>query len=291
MREHGYTISETCEAYGLSRSGYYASKARPPSARELVNDRIAERVKTLHTEKFTSSYGSPRATRLINSEGISCSENRVARVMKREDLSAVPKRAFRPVTTSTDADAKFSPNTLKESPPPAAPGQQLAGDITYVSTSEGWLYLSMVIDLYSRKIVGWAIAETMAASLVATSIYRASRHIAPGGALFHSDRGCQYTSSLIRDQLASLGISQSMSAKGNCYDNAKSESFFASLKAEAFPRDGTFASKAEARRTIFEYIEGFYNTTRMHSSIGYLSPNMYLEQYDNKISEHNQHLN
>ena len=287
MREQGYTIAELCEAFGLSPSGYHASRSRPPSPRELENRRIAKRVGELHGGGFTGSYGSPRATRVLNSEGLRCSENRVARVMKNEGLKATTKRAFKPKTTVRDEGSPVAPNRLSSSPPPSVPGQQLAGDITYVSTGEGWLYLSVAIDLFSRKVLGWSIGESMPASLVSSSLSKASRYPFIPGGLFHSDRGCQYTSSEVGRQLDRLGLTPSMSAKGNCYDNSTCESFFATLKAEGFPPGGTFPTKAEARRTIFEYIETFYNTTRLHSSLGYLSPNRFLEA----IKTQQKHLN
>jgi putative transposase len=287
MREQGYNISELCEALEVSRSGYYGWKEKPPGDREAENAEIAGRIREIHSQRFKRAYGSPRLTGDLREIGFACSENRVARIMKKEGIRAKFKSPFRPKTTCSDASAKFSPNILKDAVPPSRPGEQVAADITYVSTAEGWLYLSVVIDLFSRKIIGWALGDSMHASLVADSIGKASRHFA-GGALFHSDRGCQYTSGEIRAQIASLGMLQSMSAKGNCYDNATCESFFASLKAEAFPDDGRFDSKQHARLTIFEYLEAFYNRTRRHSSLGNIPPEQFLEQ---RSQNQNQQLN
>jgi len=287
MREKGYNASELCEAFDVSRQGYYQWRTRPMSPREAENAQIADRISEIHSQRFKRSYGSPRLTGDLREMGYACSENRVARIMKNRGIRAKFKSPFRPKTTSADASAKFSPNVLKDAPPPSRPGEQVASDITYVSTAEGWLYLSIVIDLFSRKIIGWALGDSMHASLVADSIGKASRHFA-GGALFHSDRGCQYTSGEIRTQIASLGMLQSMSAKGNCYDNATCESFFASLKAEAFPDDGRFDSKQHARLTIFEYLEAFYNSQRRHSSLGNIPPEMFLEQHS---QNQNQQLN
>ena len=287
MREQDYNVSELCEAFDVSRPGYYAWRGRPPGDRELENVEIAETIREIHTHKFKRSYGSPRLAGDLREMGFSCSENRVARIMKNGGIRAKFKSPFRPRTTSADASAKVSPNVLKDVPPPSRPGEQVASDITYVSTAEGWLYLSVVIDLFSRKIIGWALGDSMHASLVADSTDRASRHF-DAGALFHSDRGCQYTSAQIRSQIATLGMLQSMSAKGNCYDNATCESFFASLKAEAFPDGGRFESKQQARLTIFEYLEAFYNRTRRHSSLGNISPEKFLEQHS---QNQNQQLN
>lgn len=285
MREQGYNVSELCEATGVSRPGYYAWRGRPPGDRDNGNAEIAGKIREIHTHKFKRSYGSPRLAGDLRAMGYGCSENRVARIMRKEGIRAKFKSPFRPKTTSADASAKFSPNILKDARPPSRPGEQIASDITYVSTAEGWLYLSVVIDLFSRKILGWALGESMHASLVADSIRKASRHFA-GAALFHSDRGCQYTSELIRSRLASLGLCQSMSAKGNCYDNATCESFFASLKAEAFPDGGRFQSKQQARLTIFEYLETFYNRERRHSSLGNIPPEQFLEQHSLNQTQH-----
>ena len=282
-----YAVTELIEAFEVSRSGYYAWRDRPPCDREVENAQIAERIREIHTHKFKRAYGSPRLAGDLRDLGYGCSENRVARIMKTEGLRAKHKRPFRPKTTTPDASAKFSPNALKDAPTPSRPGQQVASDITYVSTAEGWLYLSVVIDLYSKKIIGWELGESMHASLVARSVAKASRHL-DSHALFHSDRGCQYTSTQIRSQIASLGLSQSMSARGNCYDNATCESFFASLKAEAFPDGGRFDSKHHARLTIFEYLETFYNRSRRHSSLGNISPEQFLQQHS---LNQNQQLN
>lgn len=285
MREQGYNVSELCEATDVSRPGYYAWRGRPPGDRDNGNAEIAGRIREIHTQRFKGAYGSPRLTGDLREMGYGCSENRVARIMKKEGIRAKFKSPFRPKTTSADPSAKFSPNILKDAQPPSRPGEQIASDITYVSTAEGWLYLSVVIDLFSRKILGWAPGDSMHASLVADSIRKASRHFA-GAALFHSDRGCQYTSAEIRSRLASLGLCQSMSAKGNCYDNATCESFFASLKAEAFPDGGRFESKQHARLTIFEYLEGFYNRERRHSSLGNIPPEQFLEQHSLNQTQH-----
>jgi transposase InsO family protein len=243
---------------------------------------IADRIREIHPHKFKRAYGSPRLVDELRALGFNCSENRVARIMKAEGIQARHKRPFRPGTTTRDSSAKVSPNALKDAPPPSRPGEQIASDIcplfkmglggpsplrsgSYIATSEGWLYLSVVIDLFSGKIIGWALGESLHATLVADSIAKASRHL-DGGALFHSDRGCQYTSAQIRSQLGSPGLTQSMSAKGNCYVNAACESFFASLKAEAFPDGGRFDSKHQAQLTVFEYLEAFYNRSRRQPS-------------------------
>ena len=219
-------------------------------------------------------------TELQEEHGLSCSENRVARLMAKNGLQARYKAAFRPKTSTQDPTQKASPNMLANTAPPTAPGQVCVSDITYVATREGWLYLAVVIDLYSRAVVGWSVAETMHTVLVTSALAKAMSNLPQGSRpLFHSDRGCQYTSKEFRKLIALYGLPQSMSAKGYCYDNAANESFFASLKRESFPEDCCFDTKAEARRTIFDYLEVFYNDKRRHSSLGNVSPETFLNQH------------
>lgn len=222
--------------------------------------------------------------------------------MKSEGIRATFKSPSRPKTTDRDTSAKFSPNILKVARPPTRIGEPIASDIcplfktepgwpsplhsgSHVSTAEGWLYLAVVIDLFSRKILGWELSGSMHGSHVAGSIGKASRHLS-GDALFHSYRGCQYTSGEIRTQIASLGMLQTMSAQGYCYDNATCEPFFASIKAEAFPNGGRFGSKRQAQLPIFENLETIYNRTRRHSSPGNLSPEQFLEQHSLHQNQH-----
>ena len=209
----------------------------------------------------------------------SCSENRCARIMRKRGINARQKAAFRPKTTVADPDAKPAPNLLKDAPAPTGPGELYVGDITYVATREGWLYLAVVIDLYSRKVAGWQLADHMRTSLCTAALGAAMASVPPApGAISHTDRGCQYTSQAARSHLSLLGLTQSMSAKGYCYDNAKAESFFATLKREAFPDGCCFDTKAEARMVIFDYLETFYNRRRRHSSLGNISPDEFLER-------------
>lgn len=275
-----YTVSELCEAFRVSRSGYYSWRKRGPGRREKENRILVSEMKTIHAHRHTRCYGSPRMTRELLEAGLPCSENRVARLMNAHGLNARQKAAFRPQTTIRDEDRLPLPNHLREAEEPVTPGEVYVSDITYVATREGWLYLAIVMDLYSRQITGWALDEHMKTSLV-TRALKDAIHVCPPGekALFHSDQGCQYTSDRLQYQLRELGITQSMSRKGNCYDNAKSESFFATLKREAFPDNCCFETKAEARRTIFDYLEIFYNRTRRHSSLGNLSPEAFLEEH------------
>lgn len=285
MRAEGYTLRELCTATGLSPSGYYKWRARRgrPCKRELENRCLTREIRRVHADAQTRCYGSPRMARELAARGLEVSENRVARLMRVEGIAARARRPFRPKTTTADGAATPSPNHLAERGIPENPGEVLVSDITYVATREGWRYLAVVIDLFSRAVVGWAVSESLATGVVLAATRRAtsSFDLRPG-AIFHSDRGCQYTSAAMRARLRDLGLRQSMSAQGYCYDNAACESFFASLKAECFPEDGVFGSGQHARSAIFEYIETFYNRRRLHSSLGYIPPHAFLENYFQK---------
>lgn len=211
---------------------------------------------------------------MLKTRGYSCSRPRVARLMRSAGLRARARRPFRPKTTAADHAAHPSPNLLADRTAPTAPGQVLVSDITYVPTAEGWLYLAVVVDLFSRCALGWAVADHLKASLVVEALETARKQLPRTQVrpIFHSDRGCQYTSSAVREFLRTHDWQQSMSAKGNCYDNAFAESFFASFKAESFPSSGSFPSRLDARQAIFSYLASFYNRTRIHSSLNYRTP-------------------
>jgi len=281
MREqYDYTICELCEAFEVSKSGYYAMKSATLSQRHQEETKLLDAIKAIHSHRHMRNYGSPRMTHELRSIGIACSENRIARIMSQHGIAAPQKAAFRPKTTLSDPANKASPNLLRKKEEPTSPGEIFVSDITYVATREGWLYLAVVIDLFSRSVAGWSIAEHMETSLVTTALDRATSRIETiSNPIFHSDRGCQYTSKSFRKRLALLGFNQSMSALGYCYDNAKSESFFATIKRESFPDDCCFETKIDAQRAIFDYIETFYNRSRLHSSLGYNSPESHLRNY------------
>lgn len=285
LRENeGFTIQESCEALGVQRSSYYDARKRQPSARARQNASLAKEIREIHSDPHLKSYGSPRVTRELQDRGFCASENRVAKIMQSEGLRANQKRAFRPKTTVQDSEStsRIAPNILAETGKPHGPGEALVTDITYVATREGWLYLAVVIDLFSRCVIGWSVSERLTTPLAIRALRRAIRNgvirLAPG-CLFHSDRGCQYTSLQHLAELASHGLVPSMSATGYCYDNATCESFFATLKNEAFPADQVFDSRREANLAMFEYIETFYNRRRKHSSLGYKSPEEFLAQH------------
>ena len=283
MREEpGYSVEELCAALEVSRSGYYSWKEREPSRRDQENQRVVEELREIHADRHLKAYGSPRMTRELQDREFSVSENRVARLMRNEGIKACSKRPFRPRTTVQDPLAvnRIAPNHLAAIEEVTAPGQVLVGDITYVQTKEGWLYLAAVMDLFSRCVLGWKIGENMETPLVSEALEKASRSgITFDGGYFHSDRGCQYTSIGYLGLVDSLGLTSSMSATGYCYDNAACESFFATLKAESFPDGRVFETKLEAKRRIFDYIETFYNSRRKHSSLDYHSPIEYLKKH------------
>lgn len=275
-----YTLKELCDALDVSPSGYFAWKNRPLSRREVSNLELVEEIAALHAHRHYRCYGSPRMTLELQSKGLRCSQNRVARLMRNHGLRARPRRPFRPKTTAPDHAATPSPNVLAKVSAATAPGQQLVSDITYIATAEGWLYLAVVLDRFTRMVVGWQLSHSLHSALVSAALDKAlaTGLVAPG-ALFHSDRGCQYTAGPFRKRLAKAELSQSMSAKGYCYDNPMAESFFASFKNEALPENGCFENYHSAALAVFDYIECFYNRRRRHTSLGGLSPLTFLNHF------------
>jgi putative transposase len=269
--EQEYPLTDCCRALGVSRSGYYAWCDRKPGPRAEANHTLSAEIVGLFKQR-QERYGSPRITRELWRRGRVCGENRVARLMRGKRLNATPKRRFRVMTTNSNHDLPIAPNRLAEVFEITRPNQVWVGDITYVSTEEGWLYLAGILDAYSRRVVGWAMSENLETDLPLTALQMALRHRGPSsGVLHHSDRGCQYASDRYREQLTASALIPSMSRSGNCYDNAMMESFWATLKRElVYCR--RFATRSEAYRAIFEYIEVFYNRERLHSSLGYQSP-------------------
>jgi transposase InsO family protein len=275
-----FSISELCEALGVSRSGYHAARSRPPAKRHTNNQQLLDQMNSIHSHRHTRSYGSPRMTRELHALGLECSPNRIARLMRQAGLRARPRRPFRPKTTRPDHAAHPSPNLLADAGPPDAPGSQLVSDITYIPTREGWLYLAVVIDLFSRAILGWKLSDSLHTDVVTGALRRAlDTGMVRENAIFHSDRGCQYSAAATRTLLASHRLRQSMSAAGYCYDNAFAESTFASLKSEILDGGQPFDSKQSASTALFDYLETFYNRKRRHSSLDYQSPHAFLNRY------------
>lgn len=262
------------ELLEVSRSAYYVFTAHTPSLREVSDAELIKLIKTIHTAS-RCTYGSPRVHAELAEMGVACGRKRVARLMRRKGLVGVSPRRYK-TTTIADPDADpivdlvkraFGPDTIELD-------TIYAGDITHIRTWEGWLYLATVIDLGSRRVVGWSMADHMRAELVCDALGMAIEHRRPGALIFHSDRGCQYTSGEFATLCEEHAVTQSMSRPGQCWDNAVSESFFASLKNELIYRN-VWATRAEARRAVFEYIEVFFNRHRRHSSLNYLSPANY----------------
>jgi putative transposase len=255
--EPEYPLTDCCRAWGVSRSGYYAWCDRKPGPRAEANLTLSEEIAGLF-EQRQERYGSPRITRELWRRGRVCGENRVARLMREKRLNATPKRRFRVLTTNSDHDLPIAPNRLAKMVEITPPNQVWVGDITYVSTDEGWLYMAGILDAYSRRVVGWAMGESLETDLPLTALQMALKHRRPSsGVLHHSDRGCQYAGDRYREVLMAAALVPRMSRAGNCYDNAMMESFWATLKRERVDRR-RLATRAEAYRAIFEYIEVFY---------------------------------
>jgi transposase InsO family protein len=265
---HG--VQKMCRVLAVSRSGYYGWKSQPQSKRHKDNEKILMEIRESH-KKSNRAYGSPRITEDLQSNGTKCSENRVARLMRVNGIVAKTVKKFK-ATTNSKHDLPVAENLLKQNFAAQKPNTVWVSDITYIWTLEGWLYLAVILDLYSRQVVGWAMSDRLTSGFVVKALYQAiGRRRSPSECIFHSDRGVQYASADFRDVLNSHGFIQSMSRKGNCYDNAVAESFFHTLKIEHV-YDYRYETRAEARQSIFEYIEMFYNRTRRHSALGYKSP-------------------
>jgi transposase InsO family protein len=266
-----FPTAALCKELNVSRSGYYEWLSRGLSAREEANRKLLVDI----TEAFEDSrktYGSPRVTQALRRANHRCSRNRVARLMRRAGLRGLQRPGFQPRTTESNHDLAVAPNRLKKAEQPSEPNRVWVADITYIATLQGWLYLAAVMDLYSRKIVGWTTADHLKSSLPKEALSRALAQRCPGqGLVHHSDRGIQYASSDYKGLLQCQGILPSMSAQGNCYDNATMESFFSTLKTELLHRR-SWQSHQEVRLAIFDYIETFYNRKRLHSSLNYQSP-------------------
>lgn len=268
-----HAVLRLCQELEVSASGYYdwQSRCSCPGPRALQNQALKQQIQSIHTGS-RETYGSPRIVMELRKSGARHGRNRVARLMKQEGLCGRQKRRYRVQTTDSNHNEPVAPNRLAEAPKASAPNQIWVADITYVQTQEGWLYVAAILDLYSRKIVGWAMGEHIDTALILKALFMALLHRQPpANLLFHSDRGVQYASADYRAALAKAGLVASMSRKGNCYDNAAMESFWSTLKLElVYRRD--FQTRAEARSEIFDYIELFYNRQRSHSALNYFSP-------------------
>jgi putative transposase len=267
-----FHIVTMCRVLQVSKAGYYAWRARPLCDRVQENQHLRERIRQIH-QQVKQRYGSPRVYQELRALGIRCGENRVARLMRLDGLKAKSARRYR-VTTQSQHQQPIAPNRLNRQFDVSRierPNRVWAADLTYIPTGEGWLYLAVVLDLASRRVVGWALGSRLDQELALTAMRMALLHRKASGGLHHSDRGVQYASAAYQQLLTEAGFTVNMSRRGDCWDNAVVESFFATLTKELL-NDGVVASRAGASRAIFEFIEIWYNRTRRHSTLGYRTP-------------------
>jgi len=265
-----FPIALMCRVLEVSRAGYYASRRRPESRRSTTNRQLAAKVQEAY-EASRQTYGSPRIYAELRDMGHAVGRHRVARLMRQQGLMARKRRRFR-VTTNSNHLQPVAANILARNFQVTQLDRAWAGDITYLATAEGWLYLAVLLDLCSKTVVGWAMSKDPDTRLALAALRMALERRQPAvGLVHHSDRGVQYASDAYTDALHAHGVVPSMSRRGNCWDNAPAESFFSTLKTELV-RDRIFPSRAIARTEVFEYVEVFYNRTRRHSSLGQVSP-------------------
>ena len=270
-RRADYPVTIMCDVLGVSPAGYYAWRSRPESRRSAANRDLVDDIKRVHRDT-SGRYGSPRIHAELRAQGRGASRGRIERLMRRHGIRAIMARPRRVRTTDSRHDFPIAPNLIERNFAAAAPNRIWLADITYIETDQGWLYLATVMDLYCRKIVGWAMEEHLRTDLPLVALRMAISVQRPrAGLIHHSDRGVQYASAEYRKMMQAAGLTASMSRKADYYDNAPMESFFHTLKTE-FVHHRHYATRAEARRDIFACIEGFYNRTRRHSAIGYISP-------------------
>jgi putative transposase len=275
-QERTHSVGKMAAVLGVRRSGYYAWRGRPENRHRRRRRELAERIRGIQ-ESVKYRYGSPRVHKELERRGERAGHNLVARLMREEGLGARPRKRFRVTTRSSEAMVAAA-NVLERRFEVAAANQVWVSDITYVATAEGWLYLCVILDLFSRRVVGWSMGSGLGTELVIRALMMASLHRRPPrGLLVHSDRGVQYGSRAFRRVLETHGMRQSMSRKGDCWDNACAEVFFKSLKTELIG-GRIYRSRSEAQRAIFEYIEAFYNRRRLHSHLDYVSPADYEER-------------
>lgn len=270
-KEVAFPVLAMCKVLGVTRSGFYAWKKRPKSARARADEQLGIVITAMH-EKSRKRYGSPRIHRALRKKGVRVGAKRIARLMRAAGLVTRQKRRFRRTTDSNHSNP-IAPNVLERDFEPAAPNQAWAGDVTYIATGEGWSYLAVLLDLFSRRVVGWAMSTTndTALALAALQGAVATRRTVPTGLVHHTDRGSPYASDEYRKALKQYGMTPSMSRTGDCWDNSVSESFFATLRAELVDHE-RYSTAEAAERSIGDYIEKFYNVERLHSYLDYVSP-------------------
>jgi len=267
-----WPIAVQCDVLEVARSGYYAWRKRPPSVQAQLRAELTNRIQAIRAWKNHDVYGAPRIHKELVAQGHACNRKTVAKCMKQAGIQAKTVKKFRVITTDSNHSHPVAENIVDRNFTPSAKNQTWTSDITYIRTDEGWLYLAAVEDLFSRKIVGWSMSDRIDSRLVVDALEMAIQRELPGqGLVAHSDRGVQYASEHYQTLLRKHAVTCSMSRKGNCWDNAPMESFFATLKKELVHHE-RYQSQQEARQSLFEYIEIFYNRVRRHSSLGYLSP-------------------
>jgi transposase InsO family protein len=273
--EHHHTvwpIAVQCDVLEVSRSGYYAWRKRPASPRTQRRDELTQRIRAVHAVKHQDAYGAPRIQQELEKQGHACNRKTVAKCMKAAGIRSKMVKKFRVSTTDSNHPHPIAENIVDRHFAPTQKHQTWVADITHIRTEDGWLYLAAVEDLFSRKIVGWSMSDRIDSRLVVDALEMALQRELPGeGLIAHSDRGVQYASEHYRNLLRKHDITCSMSRKGNCWDNAPMESFFATLKKELVHHE-RYQTRDDARRSLFDYIEIFYNRVRRHSALGYLSP-------------------
>jgi putative transposase len=273
-------VVDLCQLLEVARSGYYAWCSQTQSHQQAKNEELSMMIEAVFAE-HKGRYGSPRITEALRREGKKCNHKRVERIMREKGLQARSKQRWRPRTTDSQHSDPIAPNRLQDRAEPKAINEVWVQDITYLPTAEGWLYLAGVLDLYSRRVIGWSMQETLETSLPLAALEMALRRRGhPSEVIHHSDRGCQYASHEYRSVLAANGLVASMSRKANCYDNASMESFWSSLKTELHDERLDRLSKSQVQQLVFEYIEAYYNRRRLHSSLGYQSP----VEFENQLS-------
>jgi putative transposase len=278
-----FPVQRLCQVLAVSPSGYYAWRERPESAQAQANRKLLVEIRAVYA-RSRGTYGSPRVHADLQLRGFRVSRNRIARLMRLEKLFGSKRRKKFPRTTNSQHDYPVAPNRLNREFEATRPNEKWLADITYIPTAEGWLYLAVVMDLFSRKIVGWSFADDLESSLVERAFQMAVRNAATlHGLLHHSDRGSQYAADAYQQLLVAQHVQVSMSRRGDCYDNAPMESFFGTLKSECVYQR-TYQTRQEAITDIFFYIVGFYNRERLHSSLGYLSPDEFERRYHLSLS-------
>ena len=267
-----YPIGQLCAALELSPSGYYAWVQATPGPRQQQDEALLPRIQALHAQ-HQRRYGAPRIQHALAQEGRRHGTKRIARLMKEAGLRGLCPKRFVPCTTQSDHPEPIAPNRLAQAPAPTGPNQIWVSDLTYVATQQGWLYVAVILDLWSRRVVGWSTGPSLHSCLVVAALQMALRHRQPPrGLLHHSDRGVQYASAQYRALLAAAGIQPSMSRHANPYDNAAMESFLATYKRECVGLSAGYATRAQATQDFFAYVETYYNRQRSHSALGYQSP-------------------